>query len=56
MTNRKREEDIESAIDTRDSAALRRMADTADKEDSRIWLTLLSDIVERNALKARVRT
>ena len=40
---------IHDAIARRDIAALRRMAASADREESRMWLTLLARMLELDA-------
>ncbi len=46
MANDKWERQIHDAIARRDTATLRRMAASADKEERRMWLTLLARMLE----------
>ena len=45
MTSRK---DIEAAIQCRDNVTLRKMAQREEKEETRMLLNLLADVVEAN--------
>jgi len=49
LTKDKRAQEIQNAVAQRDAATLRRMAETADREESRMWLTLLARMVELDA-------
>jgi hypothetical protein len=49
----KRGQQIHDAIARRDAAALRRMAAVADREEGRMWLTLLARMLELDAGRRR---
>ena len=55
MTKDKRAEEVHNAIAQRDAATLRRMAATADREEVRMWLTLLARMLELDAGHRRRR-
>lgn len=56
MTEDKRAREIHDAIARRDAATLQRMAATADREESRMWLTLLARMLELDAGRRRRRS
>lgn len=43
---------LHSTIERRDATALRRMADEAQKEETRLFLNLLAGMIEQRAKKA----
>jgi hypothetical protein len=45
--------DIFTAIERRDSGGLRRMAQRAQKEETRMFLSLLADVVEQDLKKLK---
>ncbi|HXP48286.1 MAG TPA: hypothetical protein VN810_13510 [Terriglobales bacterium] len=49
MANDKLGRQIHDAIARRDAATLRRMAASADREEGRMWLTLLARMLELDA-------
>jgi len=49
----KRGHEIHEAIARRDAATLRRMAAAADREEGRMWLTLLARMLEMDAGRRR---
>ena len=49
MANDKLARQIHDAIARRDAATLRRMAASADREEGRMWLTLLARMLELDA-------
>ena len=49
MTKDKRAQETHNAIAQRDVATLRRMAEAADREEVRMWLTLLARMLELDA-------
>jgi len=55
LTKDKRAEAIHHAIAQRDAATLRRMAATADREEVRMWLTLLARMLELDCGRRRRR-
>jgi hypothetical protein len=57
VTNDKRGQQIHDAIARRDAAVLRTMAAEADREEGRMWLTLLARMLELDARRrGRQRT
>jgi hypothetical protein len=59
VTNDKRGQQIHDAIARRDGAVLRTLAAEADREEGRMWLTLLARMLELDARRRdrqRVRT
>jgi hypothetical protein len=58
VTNDKRGQQIHDAIARRDAAVLRTMAAEADREEGRMWLTLLARMLELDARRRgpRMRT
>jgi hypothetical protein len=55
MANDKRGQHVHEAIAHRDAAVLRRMAAAADREEGRMWLTLLARMLELDARRRRRR-
>ena len=53
MTTDKRGQRIQRAIARRDAPALRRLAAAADREEGRMWLTLLARMLELDAGRRR---
>jgi len=53
VTDDKRGREFHDAIARRDPAALRGMAATADREETRMWLTLLARMLELDATRRR---
>lgn len=53
MANEKWGQKIRDAIALRDAAALRRMATAADKEEGRMWLTLLARMLELDSRRRK---
>jgi hypothetical protein len=51
VTDDKWGQQFHNAIACRDAAGLRRMAATADREESRMWLTLLARMLELDAAR-----
>ena len=49
MANNKWGRQVHDAIARRDTATLRRMAASADREEGRMWLTLLARMLELDA-------
>ena len=48
--------DLHTAIERRDSATLRKMAQTAQKETTRMFLNLLADFLDQDDLKKLRKT
>jgi hypothetical protein len=55
LTEDKRAQQIQDAIAHRDAVALRRLATTAHREEARMWLQLLADMVELDGGRRRRR-
>jgi len=55
LTEDKRAREIHDAIARRDAATLRRMAAGADREEIRMWLTLLARMLELDSGRRRRR-
>jgi len=55
LTKDKRAQQIQDAIAHHDAAALRRLATTAHREEARMWLQLLADMVELDGSRQRRR-
>ncbi len=53
MANDKRGQQIHDAIARRDAAVLLKMAAEADREEGRMWLTLLARMLELDARRKR---
>ena len=53
MANDKWGQQVRDAIASRDVAALRGMAAAADREETRMWLTLLARMLELDASRKR---
>jgi len=53
VANDKRGQQIHDAIARRDAAVLRKMAAAADREEGRMWLTLLARMLELDARRKR---
>jgi len=53
LTKDKRAQQIQDAIAHRDAAALRRLATTAHREEARMWLQLLADMVKLDGTRRR---
>ena len=53
MANDKRGQQFHDAIARRDAATLRGMAADADREEGRMWLTLLARMLELDAARRR---
>ena len=55
MTKDKRAQQIQDAIAHHDAATLRHLATTAHREEARMWLQLLADMVELDGSRRRRR-
>jgi len=53
LTTDKRGRQIQRAIARRDAVALRRLAAAADREEGRMWLTLLARMLELDVRRRR---
>jgi hypothetical protein len=53
VANDKRAREIHDAIARRDAGVLRKMAAEADREEGRMWLTLLARMLELDARRRR---
>jgi len=53
LTKDQRAQQIQNAIAHREAAALRRLATTAHREEARMWLQLLADMVELDGARRR---
>ena len=56
MASDKRGQQIHDAIARRDAAVLRQMAAEANREEGRMWLTLLARMLELDARRKRRQT
>ena len=56
MTEDKRAQQIQDAIAHHDAATLRHLATTAHREEARMWLQLLADMVKLDGTRRRRRS